>query len=235
MDGDAFEALIAVALLKFGYDYVELTEHYDRGADLVATRSGRRTSIQVKRWDDRVDETAVTQAFKGAVAYGCSDAMVITNSIFKPEARRLAEAHDVTLLDHEDLANLLHTTAIAPRRKATAPTCPTCRVALTYHSKPGAFWGCANYPDCRQTVQYHKWTLRVAAPSLAANPTVPSRSVAATSRALPPAFPPPPAPVLPAPPPTGYRLAPVRSKGTDLVWDQEVAGSSPAAPTPAGI
>jgi hypothetical protein len=188
MDGTTFEDLVAVALLEFGFDEVDRTEYYDKGGDLLAVRDGRRVSIQVKRWDGYVDQTAVARAACGAAAYDCDDAMVITNSFFQPEARKLAEIGGVTLWDQDDLANLLHTTGIAPRTKATPPTCPACGILMRYRRKHGTFWGCANFPDCRVTVMYHRWVLRIAAPAHA------HRAAATTLALVPPPPPPPPPP-----------------------------------------
>jgi hypothetical protein len=208
MDGTTFEDLVAVALLELGFDGVERTEYYDRGGDLIAVRDGRRVAIQVKRWDGYVDQTAVTQAALGAAAYDCDDAMVITNSFFQAEARKLAEIGGVTLWDQDDLANLLHTTGIAPRTRATPPLCPACSVPMRYRRKHGTFWGCANFPACRVTVMYHRWVLRVVSPLEV--PAAPLLSV------VPPPPPPPPPPAVipesvtadPPPPPATWSVIP---------------------------
>jgi hypothetical protein len=183
MDGVAFEDLISVALRRYGYD-VEMTERYDKGADIVATRDGRRTSIQVKRSSWSVSEAAVDQAIRGKAAYGCAGAMVISNSVFTPGARRLAERRGVVLWDHEDLANLLHATGIAPRTSASAPQCSTCDATMDYAWRPRPSWRCAG---CRAVLPYRRWVLQVTAPSCEDVAPLPSR-----------APPPPPPPRLPA-------------------------------------
>ncbi len=161
MDGVAFESLISVALREYGYD-VDLTERYDRGADIVATRDGRRTSIQVKRASQSVTEAAVDQAVRGRSAYECTHAMVITNSLYTPAARRHAEELGVVLWDHEDLANLLHATGIAPLTSASAPRCSSCAVAMEYTWRPRPSWRCAG---CGVQAPYRRWALRVTARS----------------------------------------------------------------------
>ncbi len=196
MDGVAFENLISVALRRYGYE-VEMTEHFDRGADMVATRDGRRTAIQVKRASRSVSEAAIEQAVRGRRAYDCVAALVITNSVFTPGARRLAERRGVVLWDHEDLANLLHATGIAPLTSATAPQCPRCQMAMDYAWHPRPSWRCAACGDC---LPYRRWVLQV---------TPPSREDAASLPILPaPPPPPPPPPVRPPAGPAGAgRLA----------------------------
>jgi hypothetical protein len=159
MDGVAFESLISVALREYGYE-VDLTERYDRGADIVATRDGRRTSIQVKRASQSVAEDAVVQAVRGMSAYECTHAMVITNSLFTPGARRHAEELGVVLWDHEDLANLLHATGIAPLTSASAPRCSSCATVMEYTWRPRPSWRCAG---CDVHAPYRRWALRVTA------------------------------------------------------------------------
>jgi hypothetical protein len=188
MDGVAFENLVSVALSAYGY-HVEMTEHFDRGADIVATRNGRRTSIQVKRASRSVSETAIAQAVRGMAAYDCAAAMVITNSVFTPEARRQAEGQGVVLWDHEDLANLLHTTGIAPLTSACAPRCSRCQTTMTYAPWPRSSWRC---DGCRLSAPYRRWALRVTAPSREAPTFVPPDAT------VPP--PPPPSPQLPSAP-----------------------------------
>lgn len=164
MSGPDFEDLLAAAFQLLGVDLIELTEYFDKGADLIVTRGDCRTSVQAKRWTGRVGSDAVEQASRGMVLYGCTDALVITNSIFHPDAQQVASARGVKLWDHRDLANLLQTTGVGTRHRSSAPTCPHCHCPMEYKNKHGAFWGCPNYyrGGCTETSPYHKWDLRVA-------------------------------------------------------------------------
>jgi hypothetical protein len=175
MSGGAFEDLIAVALREYGYEDIQLAKYDEGGADLVARRSGRPISIHVQRREGRVDEAAVVQALKGKVAYGCSGAMVIASSVFTHEARRFAKLRGVTLWDHDDLANMLHSTGIASRTRTTVPNCPTCRVPMTLLWQLRPTWGCSNERPCADRVKYRKWVLTVCA-----HPPVPPSLVAAS-------------------------------------------------------
>ncbi|HEY7927756.1 MAG TPA: restriction endonuclease [Candidatus Dormibacteraeota bacterium] len=214
MNGVTFEDLISVALSEYGYRDIQLTEYYDQGADLVARRNGQLISIQVKRWEQRVDEAAVAQAVQGKAAYRCAAAMVITNSIFTHEARRVAKLRGVILWDQDDLANLLHTTNIATRTRTTAPNCLTCGLPMTLLWQPRPSWGCSNDRPCAERVRYRKWVLKVSAHA-------PDRTAAVAASALgsPPSPPPPPPPVWPVwhtPVARSAPRRPIRSPGTEL-------------------
>jgi restriction system protein len=168
MPGADFEDLLAVAF-QFDSSPVELTEHYDAGADLVIVRSGRKTSVQAKRWAGLVGPNVVEKAFKGMKVHGCDEALAVTDSIFSPEAREHAEHRRVTLWDHEDLQNLLRTTGAASCGPSieSPPTCPVCQMPMDYKTRSsGPFWGCANYVQtgCMEKEPYHKWDMRVVNP-----------------------------------------------------------------------
>ena len=169
MSGADFEDLLAVAF-QLDHSPVELTEHYDSGADLVLVRAGRKTSVQAKRWAGLVGPNVVEKAFKGMKSYGCDEALAVTNSVFSPEAREHGEYRRVTLWDHEDLQTLLHTSGAATCGPSTAtpPICPVCQIPMDYKTRSGGpFWGCPNYVQtgCMEKEPYHKWDLRVANPT----------------------------------------------------------------------
>ncbi|MEO9044465.1 MAG: restriction endonuclease [Candidatus Dormibacter sp.] len=164
-----FDDLIAIALSEYGYEDIQLIEHDDDDADLVARRNARRMSIHVKRCEGRVDETAVAQALRRKVARHCSGAMVIASSVFTHEARRVAKQRGVTLWDQDDLANLLESTGIASRARTTVPNCLTCGAPMTLLWQLQPAWGCSNIQPCAGRVKYRKWVITVAAddPTLA--------------------------------------------------------------------
>ena len=66
------------------------------------------------------------------------------------------------LWDHEDLANLLHATGIAPLTAASAPQCSLCTEVMAYTRFPRPAWRCAG---CGVHAPYRRWALRVTARS----------------------------------------------------------------------
>lgn len=106
MDGLAFEKYVANLLEQQGYSNISLTEQYDYGVDIIATRDGICWGIQVKRYSGLVKAEAVRQVVTGLRVYGCDRAMVITNSVFSRVAVQLADSNDCVLVDRSGLASM---------------------------------------------------------------------------------------------------------------------------------
>ena len=107
MDGKTFEKYLEVLFNKLGYR-VERTRYVgDYGADLITSRDGVKTVVQAKRFKNKVNIKAVQEAVAAKGKYGCSEAMVVTNSYYTKQAEELARANDVKLWDRKDLANAL--------------------------------------------------------------------------------------------------------------------------------
>lgn len=106
MDGIEFEEYIARILKSQGYTNIQLTEQYDYGVDIMASKNGIRWGIQVKRYSGLVKADAVRQVVTGLRIYGCDRAMVITNSVFSRVAVRLARSNDCVLVDRSQLSRM---------------------------------------------------------------------------------------------------------------------------------
>lgn len=106
MDGLDFEKYVANLLKQQGYSNVSLTEQYDYGVDIIATRDGIRWGIQVKRYSGLVKAEAVRQVVTGLRVYGCDRAMVITNSFFSRVAVQLADSNNCVLVDRKNLSEM---------------------------------------------------------------------------------------------------------------------------------
>lgn len=106
MDGLDFEKYVASLLGEQGFSNINLTEQYEYGVDIVATKNGVRWGIQVKRYSGLVKADAVRQVITGLRIYDCDRAMVITNSLFSHVAIRLAESNECILIDRNVLTNI---------------------------------------------------------------------------------------------------------------------------------
>ena len=107
MDGLAFEKYVAHLLKQQGYSNISLTEQYDYGVDIIATRNGIRWGIQVKRYSGLVKADAVRQVVTGLRVYGCDRAMVITNSTYSRVALELARSNGCELIDRSGLMHMM--------------------------------------------------------------------------------------------------------------------------------
>lgn len=111
MSGPEFERYLSRLFKKFGYR----TKHVglggqDFGADLIVEKKGVRTAIQAKNYDsNRVGNDAVQQAIAGASYYDCSQALVVTNSMFTKAAWEQAQGSNIKVMlwDRRALENIL--------------------------------------------------------------------------------------------------------------------------------
>ncbi|MDD2480682.1 MAG: restriction endonuclease [Lutispora sp.] len=107
MDGLTFEKYLEALFEKLGYK-VERTQYIgDYGADLITSKAGMKTVIQAKRYKRKVDIKAVQEAVAAKGKYGCTEAMVVTNSFFTKPAIELAKANNVILWDRNHLVKAL--------------------------------------------------------------------------------------------------------------------------------
>jgi restriction system protein len=119
MDGRTFEKAMAGIFRALGWS-VERTPHQgDYGADLVLTRNGVRTVVQLKRWSRPVGVRAIQEAVAAKAVYGAERAMVVTSGRrFTERARSLARANGVDLWDR---ARLLAQTTRRPHHASPLP------------------------------------------------------------------------------------------------------------------
>jgi restriction system protein len=136
MDGRTFERYLQIVFAKSGYK-VELTKYVgDYGADLVIRKDGEKIVVQAKRYKKNVGISAVQEVVASISKYGCSRAMVMTNSYFTKAARELARVNKVELWDRDRLGKEL-----LAAREPSAPTAashvpPTARVVSTATAPP---------------------------------------------------------------------------------------------------
>jgi restriction system protein len=90
MEGREFERAVAELLELLGYEDVEQTAYYDKGADILAVKDGLRVAVQVKRWSNSVGVDAVRQLIDGTKHYGCDRSLLVTNSYQKRPQRRVS-------------------------------------------------------------------------------------------------------------------------------------------------
>jgi hypothetical protein len=97
------------------------------------------------------------------IAAGAGEGVLVSCGRFTQAAVVYAEKEKIELIDGprflRELAGLAPETAMALLKLATTgdfltPTCPACSIKMTSRKSTGegrAFWGCLNYPRCKQT------------------------------------------------------------------------------------
>lgn len=105
VSGAEFEGLLSVILTRLGYA-VQLTPHFDY-VDLILTRDGTPTAVEAKRHAGVIGHRAVQKVVAGCAARNCSEATVVTNSLFQSRTKTLARANGVVLWDRTALIDRL--------------------------------------------------------------------------------------------------------------------------------
>lgn len=107
-NGHDFERFFADLLRLANYDHVEVTKGSgDKGADVLAAKDGIKYAIQCKRYNQRVDTSAVQEATSGKMFYECHVAIVATNRGFTNSAIELATKTGVILWDRKALRRMV--------------------------------------------------------------------------------------------------------------------------------
>ena len=111
MEGGEFERYLHRFLTELGYEEVTRTqESKDFGADLVFTcREGYRHVLQAKRYQPRskIGLSAVQEIYTSMRYYEADRAIVLASSFYTSSCITLAGVNGVTLLDREDLIELI--------------------------------------------------------------------------------------------------------------------------------
>lgn len=139
----------------------------DGGADILLRVEGIAAPsvlARCKAWSAYPIGTKTLQELHAAMApAGVREGAFLTSGRFTHEAAQFAAGHNILLLDGAQLLDQL--SALAPEkglallRLATngdflTPTCPCCSIKMISRKSTGegrAFWGCENYPRCKQT------------------------------------------------------------------------------------
>jgi len=102
----AFENYCAGILEKHGWTVVTTKASGDQGADVIASKNGKKIVLQCKQYRGAVGNAAVQEVYSAMSHYGAQQAAVVTESKYTQAARSLASSTGVLLLGPEDLANL---------------------------------------------------------------------------------------------------------------------------------
>ena len=131
---------------------------YEQGAERASTL------VQCQPWNAYRVGIKPVRGLLGAMASGnVGEGVMVTSGKFTQEARDFARKEKISLVDGAELlvkfADLAPEKAVGLLRFATqgdfqTPTCPVCALKMiprksTTHGRK--FWGCRNYPSCKQT------------------------------------------------------------------------------------
>ena len=107
LDGRTFEKYLEVFFIQSGYHVVRTKYVGDYGADLLIEKNGVKKIVQAKRWKGKVGIKAIQEAVAAKGHYGCSEALVVTNSFFTDQAKKLAVSNNVELWNRKKFVTSL--------------------------------------------------------------------------------------------------------------------------------
>ena len=162
-----FEELCAAYFEALGFRADVALTGAGGGVDINLYAQGAErpsTLVQCQPWNAYRVGIKPVRGLLGAMASGnVGEGVMVTSGKFTQEARNFAGKEKISLIDGAELlgkfADLEPEKARGLLRFATegdfqTPTCPTCSLKMiprksTTHGRK--FWGCRNYPSCKQT------------------------------------------------------------------------------------
>lgn len=107
LSGEQFEHFLYILFLELGYEVLKTAQTGDFGADLIIMKDQHKTSIQAKRYSSKVGVHAVQEVLASKKYYKANGTAVITTNFFTDNAKRLATANNVMLIDRNGLVKLI--------------------------------------------------------------------------------------------------------------------------------
>ena len=140
----------------------------DGGIDirLYQDDSGKATSIvQCKAWGERFVGVKPVRELLGVMTHEkIEKAFFMTSGRFSDDAKAVATSNRITLIDGAMLLMMIQRLPVEAKMELLAfategdyatPTCPSCGIKMRSVAGKGGrsdFWGCRNYPKCRQVL-----------------------------------------------------------------------------------
>ena len=168
-----FEKVTREFLSMTGFVATETKTGADGGVDIRVHKVGNPEAIgiiQCKAWHTyKVNIKVVRELFGVMASERIKMGMVITSGDFTAEAEAFGNSNKLKLVSGRQFLELIkrfpeekqqHLLNVALEGDYSTPTCPQCNVKLVKReSSKGRsagwyFWGCVNYPRCKQTLIY---------------------------------------------------------------------------------
>jgi len=165
-----FEDLVAAYVRELGHEARTTRIGADGGVDVevIDKTTGKVSSlIQCKAWDAyKVSVKPVRELLGVMSAAKITEGGFFTTGDFTSEAREFAAQNQLDLVDGDEFLDRIRQLPPEARRRLyatatngdyTTPTCPSCgvkmlrRTAARGRNEGSDFWGCRNYPRCKQT------------------------------------------------------------------------------------
>lgn len=157
IDWFQFEGVAARILEEDGWSVTKSAgAHPDGGADMVATKAGRRAVVQCKHWRKiEVKPNIIRELLgtKNSAQFHADEAMLFTLSPCTEAALRCALENKVGIYDAGAIEMLVARIGVDRFPELLNPEmkrCPKCGAPMVLREKAAIpFWGCSTFPRCR--------------------------------------------------------------------------------------
>ena len=162
-----FEEMCAAYFEALGFATRITPSRVGGGVDIALCAEGSTSAsilVQCKPWDAyRVGIKALRELRAAMTAAGIGEGVLATSGRFTQEAVDFAAKEHIDLIDGTSLlaklGDLLPEKSLALLKFATqgdflTPTCPNCSIKMVSRTSTDGgrkYWGCPNYPRCKQT------------------------------------------------------------------------------------
>lgn len=106
MSGVEFEEYVGELFEGMGYNVEHTKATGDRGIDLVMRKGNEHIAVQCKRWSSPVGEPVVRDFFGALVHSGAKLGLIVTTTVFTPQAKSFAEGKPIHLIDLDRLMEI---------------------------------------------------------------------------------------------------------------------------------
>jgi restriction system protein len=167
LDWRRFEELCAAYFEALGFTTELAGAGADGGVDIKVYEQGAKIAsviVQCKPWNAYRVGIKDVRGLRSVMSSGkVGEGVLVTSGKFTQEARDFADKEKISLIDGAELLGkigalvpekALDLLKVATEGDFLTPTCPSCAIKMvsrksTTHGRP--FWGCRNYPGCKQT------------------------------------------------------------------------------------
>lgn len=132
----------------------------DGGADILATRNGRKAVVQCKHWRRVEVQPKIIRELLGTKAsaqFTADEAILFTLSDCTEAALACARENNVVIHNSGAIETAISRLGVERFPELTNPNskrCPKCGATMVLRDKVETpFWGCSTYPRCRGTIE----------------------------------------------------------------------------------
>ena len=164
MTWDQFEKILRKFFESKGYKATLTNNGSDGGIDVALEKNGRREMVQAKHWkSSRVGVAVVREIFGVIQAEKMHRGFIITSGLFTEDAKEFVNKipGKIVLIDGDLLIQIIKGDSEFEKKthdviKTAVPLdgteCSMCGgVMVLRTADKKTFWGCSNYPECRNT------------------------------------------------------------------------------------